>query len=439
MTATLPAETEVVVIGGGVVGVATAWALAQRGVPVVLLDKGRIAGEQSSRNWGWIRKQGRHPAELPLICESLRLWGEIASTLDDDIGFRIAGVTYVVENDADAARWQAWLEHARGFQLDSRLLSKAETDALLPDNRVRHEGALHTPSDARAEPSRAVPAMARALRAQGVPVVEGCTVRTIERAGGRVAAVATESGRIRCRAVVLAAGAWSRLMLARLGVALPQLGVVASVQRTTPAPLITESAVGLRAVSFRRRADRGYTLARTGAATHHILPASFRYARVYAPVLRARWREIKLRVGRPFAETALRRGWDGEQPSPFERVRVLDPAPDHRLLDDVLGAAQRAYPQLAEVRPVERWAGMIDVMPDELPAIGPVQGVDGLVLGTGFSGHGFGIGPAAGRVLADLARGAEPGVELAPFRPDRFHRRSRAAGEDASSQRDDHL
>jgi glycine/D-amino acid oxidase-like deaminating enzyme len=86
--APLPTRAEVVVIGGGVVGVATAWFLARRGVSVVLLEKGRIAGEQSSRNWGWIRCQGRDPAELPLMCESSRLWEEIAAELDVDIGFR---------------------------------------------------------------------------------------------------------------------------------------------------------------------------------------------------------------------------------------------------------------------------------------------------------------------------------------------------------------
>lgn len=416
----LPQSTEVVVIGGGIAGVSTAWFLEQLGVPVVLLEKGRIAGEQSSRNWGWIRKQGRDPAELPLIIRSLVLWAEIAAALPEDIGWQVGGVTYLAEDDADEARFAAWLEHAKAYQLDSRLLSVKETDALVPGNRARHQGALHTPSDARAEPRLAVPAMARCLRAAGVPIVEQCAVRTIERAGGRVGAVVTEHGRITCRVAVLAGGAWSGMLLHHLGVSLPQLQVISSVQRTTAAPLITESAVGARAVSFRRRADGGYTLAKSGASRAEILPTNLRHARHYLPILKRDWRKLKLRLGRPFLEALAEKDWDGDSQSPFERTRVLDPAPDHDLLDAVLEVAKQMYPQLEDARPAERWAGAIDVLPDELPALGPVPGIDGLLVATGFSGHGFGIGPAAGLVTAQLAAGKTPMVDLSTFRADRF-------------------
>ena len=419
-----PAATEVVVVGGGVAGVATAWYLHRLGVPVVLCEKGRIAGEQSSRNWGWIRKQGRHPAELELIVLSLRLWAEIVAELADDIGWHVGGVTYLVESDADAARYEAWLEHARAFQLDSRMLSQAETDALIPGNRAPHRGALHTPSDARAEPGLAVPAMAKQLRSAGVPILEGCAVRTVERAAGKVVAVATEKGRIGCRAVVIAGGAWSSTLLRHLGVDLPQLQVISSVQRTTPAPTIVDGAVGAKAVSFRRRQDGGYSLAMSGASTYEIVPDSFRHLRSYLPVIKDRWGELKFKVGRRFFDELAGGRWDGDDVSPFERVRVLDPAPDHRLLDRVLAAAQRYYPQLEGTRAAERWAGAIDVLPDEIPALGPVPGIDGLLVATGFSGHGFGIGPAAGFVTAELAAGRRPSCDLAAFRLDRFHRRA---------------
>ena len=125
-----------------------------------------------------------------------------------------------------------WLEHARTYQLDSRLLSSREIDAVLPGGKRAYAGAMFTPSDARAEPQKAVPAMARALRRHGGTVLTRCAVRGIETAGGRVSAVVTERGRIACQRVVLAGGAWSRLFLGNLGIDLPALKVLGSVFRT---------------------------------------------------------------------------------------------------------------------------------------------------------------------------------------------------------------
>ena len=95
----IPRETEVVVIGGGVAGVSTAYFLAKRGTPVVLCEKGRIAGEQSSRNWGWVRKQGRDPLELPAIIESLKIWQGLEKEIDADLGWYQGGVTYLASTD----------------------------------------------------------------------------------------------------------------------------------------------------------------------------------------------------------------------------------------------------------------------------------------------------------------------------------------------------
>ncbi len=415
-----PKETEVVVIGGGVAGVSTAYFLAKSGVPVVLCEKGRIAGEQSSRNWGWIRKQGRDHRELALGVDSLRRWHEIVPDLDEDIGFTVGGVTYLAETEADLARHESWLEGAQPFQLDSRLLTPAEVDDMLGQDRRRFLGGLHTPSDAKAEPTKAVPAIARAAQRHGATIMEKTAVRTIDQEGGRVSGVVTEHGRIRCRSVVLAGGVWSRPFLENLGLGLPQLGVQASAQRTTTAPKISDSTFGAKGAAIRYRADGGYTVARSSAATFDIIPAAFTHFLRFLPVVYDRMAILKLRFGGSFFGALGRKRWAPDQMSPFETVRVMDPAPDHKLLDDIMMRAADLYPQLADARPAEWWGGMIDVTPDELPVIGAVASVPGLFMATGFSGHGFGSGPAAGAAVSHLVKGEDPMVDLESLTPARF-------------------
>src|ERR1700735_3152980 len=122
----LPAATHVVVIGGGIVGTFAALTLANRGIPVVLCEKGFIGCEQSSRNWGWCRQAGRDEREMPLIVESLRLWRDMDRLTGSATGFRECGVMYVGESDADEARFDAWLQMARPFDIGARMVRGAD-------------------------------------------------------------------------------------------------------------------------------------------------------------------------------------------------------------------------------------------------------------------------------------------------------------------------
>jgi glycine/D-amino acid oxidase-like deaminating enzyme len=128
----MPQRVDVVIVGGGIIGTSAALFLAQKGVSVALCEKGHIAGEQSSRNWGWVRKMMRDPRELPLIIESLRLWQGMNETVGAETGFRQSGILYVCDSDEDVAKREAWLEHARLYQLDSHLVAGNELAALLP-------------------------------------------------------------------------------------------------------------------------------------------------------------------------------------------------------------------------------------------------------------------------------------------------------------------
>ena len=421
--AQLPPRTGVVIIGGGIIGVTTALFLARRGHAVVLCEKGRIGGEQSSRNWGWCRTMGRDEREIPLALESLRLWRGMNQRTGRETGFRQAGIVYYCETEKEVAEQEAWLEQARQYQMDARMLRGADIAAVAPGAATPFVAALHTPTDGRAEPSHAAPAIAEAARAHGATILTDCAVRSIDLQGGRIAGVVTEKGRIACESVVLAGGAWSRLFCGNAGIDLPQLKVLASVFRTTPVkgPEVTG---GAGVFAFRKRLDGGYTVARRNRERggHHagLLPPAAGLPADPAPQLRRDPHAPQPPlVGGMRAEAALDRP---TRRRPFEAVRVLDPAPRQATLAEGRAALARAFPVFAGAQVAESWGGMIDVTPDAVPVISQVDRIPGFFIATGFSGHGFGIGPGAGRLIADLVAGDTPVVDPAPFRLDRFTR-----------------
>ena len=422
----VPRDAEVVIVGGGIIGVSAALALAQRGVSVVLCEKGRVAGEQSSRNWGWVRKAGRDPREIPLALASLRLWERMNETVGTDTGFRRSGILFAAEGDAEVAGHERWLEHARPYQIDARMVSGAELDRLAPGSGRRWKGALYCPTDGRAEPQRAASAIAHAARRAGAVILTGCAVRGLDLAAGRVAGAVTERGRIRCATAIVAGGAWSRRLLRDVGVTLPQLKVRASVLRTAPLEGGPEAALWCQGAAYRKRLDGGYTVADGGVGVASLVPDSVRFAGAFLPAFWNERQNLRIRVDRNFArEWRESRALPFDQVSPYERMRVLDPKPDSRYSHAALARLARLFPVFAQARIVGEWAGMIDVTPDAVPVISAVDGVPGLIVATGFSGHGFGVGPAAGRLAADLATGAAPIVDPYDFRLSRFSDRSR--------------
>ena len=418
-----PAQTDVVVIGGGVIGVMTAWYLAEQGIRVVVCEKGRVAGEQSSRNWGWIRQQGRDLAELPIMMEALRLWQGLVQQMGDGLGFRQEGVTYLARTEKEMAEHEAWLAEARAFGVDTRMLGRAETAALIPGGASPWLGAMITPSDARAEPWQAVPLLAEGAVARGAVIVESCAVRALDLAGGRVAGVITEAGRISCEQVVVAGGAWSSLFLRAHGVTIPQLAVLASVARTAPMPQVCAGNAVDDRFAFRRRLDGGYTIAPGAAHDFFIGPDAFRHLFKYVPVLKQDFRSTTFRPMAPahYPDAwGTPRRWSPDQVSPFERIRVLNPKPNLKTLSKVQDDFAAALPALGRPVIADAWAGMIDTMPDIVPVIDRAPLVPGLVIATGMCGHGFGIGPGMGRVVADLVAGRAVGHDLTRFRLSRF-------------------
>lgn len=413
----LPAAADVVIIGGGIVGISAALTLAERGISVVLLEKGHIAGEQSSRNLGWIRKTSRHADDVPLAQAADRLWTEMPARIGREIGYRQSGILFLAKDQQQMQMHEEWHRAVAPLELDSRLLSPAEIDRLVPGGRGHWVGGIHTPSDGYAEPAVATSAMAVAAMQKGATLVQHCAVRTLSRSAGRVSGVVTERGEIRCQQVLLAGGAWSRRFLGNLGITLPTLPLICSVLRTRPMEGPTDTAVGGPDFSFRKHQGGGYIITQRGKLDAPVTLDHLLIGHRYLDQLRTQRSFLKIRVGRAFFnDLKLKRHWKADAPSPFEQVRTNDPAPNMSLNQDALNNLKAAWPAFDAACVEEAWAGLLDVTPDSNPVIDRIETLPGLVVATGFSGHGFGTGPAAGQLAADLLCDRDPIIDPRPYR-----------------------
>jgi glycine/D-amino acid oxidase-like deaminating enzyme len=422
MTVALPERVDVAIVGAGIIGMSTAWALARRGLRVAVFEKGTIAGEQSSRNWGWIRTVGRDHAELPLSLHANALWREIQHT--EDVGYRQTGLAYLAASEAEMVKHAGWLERAQALGVTARLIGASGLSEILRQpSRRAWAGALYSADDGVAEPTLATHAIARLAQAAGCQVFEQCAVRGLDRAGGKVVGVITEAGRVAADAVVLAGGAWSRLFCGNSGVSFPQLKVHASVLRTAPLETGLDLAINGGDFTCRKRLDGGYSVSQLGASYADLTPDSIRLMRQFLPAWLAERKYLKLRFGkRFFEELAIPRRFPMDRETPFERQRTLDPAPTMKTIDVALAKLKQAFPAFDAATVAQAWAGFIDVTPDAIPVISGVDHVPGFFLASGFSGHGFGIGPAAGALMADLVQGHTPLVDPHPYRLARFAR-----------------
>lgn len=417
----LPAATTVVIIGGGIVGVSAALTLAERNIPVVLIEKGHVAGEQSSRNLGWVRKTSRHAADIPLAMAADRLWSEMPERVGHSLGYQQAGIMFLAKDDEQMATHEAWLNSVQSFDLDSTLLSSAQVDQRVPGGKGNWVGGIYTGSDGRAEPSDAVPMMAKAAIEKGAIIIQHCAVRMLSTSGGKVSGVVTEKGEIRCEQVLLASGAWSRRFLGNHGISLPTLPVICSVMRTKPMEGPTDIAVGAPDFSFRKHQDGGFIVTQRGALDAPITLDHFTVGWRYLEQLRAQRRFLRVSMGRYFfKDLALKRRWKADSVSPFERIRTMNPAVNPVLNHEAMTNLRDAWPIFNNAELAEAWAGLIDITPDSNPVIDHVKAIPGLTLATGFSGHGFGTGPAAGQLAADLVSNAAPLIDPSPYRFDRF-------------------
>jgi glycine/D-amino acid oxidase-like deaminating enzyme len=417
-----PSQADVVVIGGGITGCATAFSLARRGVKAVLLEKGEIASEQSGRAWGFVRQQGRHPAELPLAKVASTMWEEISRELDADVEFVRGGILALAETQSDVARLEEGAKVAAENGLSTRMVGPPEIRKISPELAGRWQGGLFTPDDAHAEPEKATRAFAEAARRHGAILRSHTPAIGIDLTNGAVSGVNTPLGLVRAGGVVCAAGIWSARVARWAGFTVPLQIVRSSVAETRPTAPFTRTAVWGPYVAFRPTPRGTFYLGngyRGAGADYDITLASFRHLRYFLPNYLRNWRSLKVRVGRDLLADMLR-VIAGSGTNVAGAGLTAEPQVNQRKIAHNERRFYELFPALSGLGLGRAWAGYIDLAPDLIPVLGEVGTPGGFYLAAGFSGHGFALGPVVGRLLSELIVDGRPSLDLKPFRPGRF-------------------
>ncbi|MCW1873326.1 FAD-binding oxidoreductase [Erwinia sp. INIA-01] len=420
--ADLPAEADVVVIGGGIAGISTALFLNEKKLNVVVLEKGVVAGEQSSRAFGWVYSNHWDLGKYELANQSKRIWSGFASRFDTDVGFRASGNYVMMHTDEEISAAEEWLKHARARdpQCDARIVSGAAMNAVIAGAGDKYKAMLYQASDGTAEPVWSVSRIAEGAMREGVKIVAPCAARTIEYAAGRVAGVHTEQGFIKCQNVVLAGGAWSALFAENAGYHLPQLSIDSSMMRISSAEGTLPGAGYGPDFVWRQMANGETSI----GVMQHIAPvtkASFKYLTDFFPSLRYSSDLLKITFTRDFFHSLnMKSRWSAQDITPFEEIRMLSGQVDHAATQEALANLRRAWPAYQQTTVKEQWAGIIDASPDSTPYISAVANRNDIYVITGFSGNGLTTGPAAGQMLAQLIAGDQTTCNPHIYRFNRF-------------------
>jgi glycine/D-amino acid oxidase-like deaminating enzyme len=419
----LPGTADVVVVGSGITGAATAAAAAMRGASVVVIDKeDGPATEGSGRAQGSLRLQGRHASEFPLALEALQLWNQTAREDPDiDIEFANGGNLYFCTTEDERPRLMSLVVEARSAGLvDVEFLDRKQASEIIPAATGPFLGAMWSPVDAQCQPDKATGLYVRRAERAGTNFAYRVKATRLLESGGRITGVETVAGRIDAGAVVVAAGIWTPHLLATLGLKIPIMPVcLTEVETQATKPLFAPS---IRAFGFGARQRPSGRMVVSGGLNARLTRRFSLYdcngLRYWLPRARSFRKNLRLRPnGRQILREVAHRTAVGPalipQPSP-------EPQPDRSSVDVALARLAVVIPEAGAVAPVRYWGGMVDMTPDGLPVIDGSAGPHGLIVIAGLSGHGLALGPVLGEIASDLCLDGSTRRPIASFRLDRF-------------------
>jgi glycine/D-amino acid oxidase-like deaminating enzyme len=424
------AAPDVVIVGGGLIGLLTGAELAERGARVTVLEKDDVGFEQSARSVAAVNLPGGSAGGTAR--SMLRVSADEWSTFDErwscDIHVNAEGWLIVIADDEDAewlsvdrATWQETAGYPDSESLDATTARERFPQLQGPFRSldVRHGGhldAVRVMSGLRAVASRL-----------GVDVRCGTLATGFETAGERINAVHTHQGTIPCEIVIVAAGMWSPDLCDLLGFHIPMQRVRAPAAETGPFPPGTIPGL-LRGSTFGARQSTNGVIRLTGgyrysAMLHDLSFRDLRDLRVWAPALWKNRKDVSFRVSPRLLSDEVGTAWKRSR-SGRDGTTVVptgyNPSSRRRDRQKQLHDLGRIVPAVRNARIQQTFAGVMDLLPDLQPVIGVIPGWENAYVSSGFSGHGYMYGPGACRAMAGLIMDGDAGIDITPYRPERL-------------------
>jgi sarcosine oxidase subunit beta len=364
-------QADIIVVGGGGAGCSTALHAAERGARVVLLERGLVGSQASGVNYGGVRQQGRHPAELPIAARARALWGRLAAIVGGDCEFDVSGHLKLARNAVEEADLVAYAEVARHHGLALEVIGRnaiRERYPFLSDMVVA--GSLAT-DDGQANPRLLSPALASAARAKGATISEHAEVIDLAHDGQKFTVRTKQGATVTAPHLVNAAGYWGGRIAEKFNEPVPMDVLAPNMCVTEPLPYFLKPNLGVVGGDvYVRQIPRGNII--FGGGRGEANPDTL--------------------VSRPL------------------------PAPTMK----AMRSATALIPRLADAQVIRTWTGMDGDMPDEIPVIGPSGTTKGLVHAFGFSGHGFQLSLAIGAIVAELVLDGRTETPIDAFAIGRF-------------------
>lgn len=421
----LPKNSDVVIIGAGILGLMTAINLAERGMSVTIVEKGNIAGEQSSRFYGQLITYKMDGQTFMLHHMGKQRWREMNAKIGADTSYRTQGRVEVPLDEEDWENTLKWMAKKKGEVGDAipfrtRAIKGDELAQRLKGATSSWKIAGFEEDSGSLDPEIAAFRIAEYAKKIGVKIYTQCAARGIETAGGAVSDVVTEKGAIRTSRVVLAGGAWSRLFMQNLDIDLETLPAYQSQQLISGGAGLPGGNVALPGNIFFREQANGTYATSPRIEVIPIVKGSFTYGYKYLPLLTQPDLAVHIAIDRQLLNSFTQKtSWKLDEVSPFENNRDMVAVADVKDLEASLVTLKKEFPAFKNSTLIDRWSGAMAVAPDESPIISAIKEIPGLVVNTATS-WGMTESPVSAELTADILLGKTPVLNPDAFRIDRF-------------------